>query len=86
MRYTFTVVYVRGRDGAVLAYIAELPGAHAQGRTVEEAARHLLDAAQLTLRANVRRNSSLFSGLLVIKRAVIGLEAEPIRQNRGDDA
>jgi len=67
----FTVVYVEARDGSVLAYVPELPGAQAQGKTQEEALLHLRDALKTTLRANRRRTKAFFSGLREIGRETI---------------
>jgi predicted RNase H-like HicB family nuclease len=39
-----TVVYEAGDDGWVVASIPEVPGAHSQGRTREEARANVIDA------------------------------------------
>lgn len=39
-----TIVYERGEDGWVVASIPEVPGAHSQGRTREEAHANVIDA------------------------------------------
>ena len=39
-----TIVYERGEDGWVIASIPEVPGAHSQGRTREEARANVIDA------------------------------------------
>lgn len=39
-----TIVYERGEDGWVVASIPEVPGAHSQGRTREEARANVIDA------------------------------------------
>jgi predicted RNase H-like HicB family nuclease len=67
----FTVVYVEARDGSVLAYVPEVPGAHAQGKNEDEALLHLRDALTLTLRANRRRTAALFAGLRELRRGTI---------------
>jgi predicted RNase H-like HicB family nuclease len=68
---SYTAVYVRARDGAVLGFVLEAPGAMAQGRTVRETREHLRDALRLTLNANRRRSRSLIHGLLEIHREPI---------------
>ena len=40
------------RDGCYVGYVEELPGANAQGRTIEEVTANLGEAIELTLRAN----------------------------------
>jgi len=64
----FTVVYVEARDGSVLAYVPELPGAQAQGKNRQEALLHLRDALKTTLTANRRRTNALFAGLRELGR------------------
>jgi predicted RNase H-like HicB family nuclease len=39
-----TIVYEPGDDGWILASIPEVPGAHSQGRTREEAKANVVDA------------------------------------------
>ena len=39
-----TIVYEEGEDGWVVASIPEVPGAHSQGRTREEARLSVIDA------------------------------------------
>jgi predicted RNase H-like HicB family nuclease len=39
-----TIVYEEGEDGWIVASIAEVPGAHSQGRTREEARANVIDA------------------------------------------
>ena len=63
VQMVFTVIYVEARDGAVLAYVPELPGAQAQGRNREEARLRLQDALKTTLQANRRRTRAFFAGL-----------------------
>lgn len=54
MQYTFTAVYLPGENGEVVAYLEELPGAHGQGATIEEADESLRDATEMVLAANRR--------------------------------
>jgi len=39
-----TIVFEQGEDGWIVASIAEVPGAHSQGRTREEARANVIDA------------------------------------------
>ena len=39
-----TIVFEQGEDGWVVASIPEVPGAHSQGRTREEARANVIDA------------------------------------------
>lgn len=64
----FTVVFVESGDGWILAYVPELPGAHAQGKTVEEARLNLRDSVRLTLQRNRERQKDTFAGLREIHR------------------
>ncbi|HKO54314.1 MAG TPA: type II toxin-antitoxin system HicB family antitoxin [Thermoanaerobaculia bacterium] len=66
--FPFNAVYVEGDDGFVIAYIKELPGAHAQGRTIEEARRKLDQAIGLVLAANDALNQQTFGRARVLHR------------------
>ena len=59
----YTVIFVEANDGSVLAYVPELPGAHAQGKSQDEALLHLHDALKTTLQTNRRRTHAVFAGL-----------------------
>ena len=59
----YTVIFVEANDGSVLAYVPELPGAQAQGKSRDEALLHLRDALKTTLQANRRRTGAFFAGL-----------------------
>lgn len=67
----FTVVYVEARDGSVVAYIPELPGAQAQGKNQSEALLRLHDALKLTLQANRRRTGAIFAPYREMGRGTI---------------
>jgi predicted RNase H-like HicB family nuclease len=41
---SLTIVYERDEDGWIVASIPEVPGAHSQGRTREEARANVIDA------------------------------------------
>jgi predicted RNase H-like HicB family nuclease len=45
----FTAVFEPQEDGWIVAYVAEVPGANTQGRTMEEARENLIEALQLVL-------------------------------------
>lgn len=64
----FTAVYVESADGGYVAYIEEIPGAHAQGETIEEARRNLRDALDLMLSANREHNRQAFGRYRVTRR------------------
>jgi predicted RNase H-like HicB family nuclease len=68
MQYTFTAVFVRGESGRVVAYLEELPGAHAQGATIQEAEKNLHQAAELILSANRRLTHESFAAAHVLRR------------------
>jgi predicted RNase H-like HicB family nuclease len=64
----YTALYVQSRDGkAVLGFVLEVPGAHAQGATIEETREHLRDALRLTLNANRRRSYASAKGMRQIR-------------------
>ncbi len=44
---TYTVVYERDEDGWWVAEVPEVPGCHAQGRTIDQARERILDALSL---------------------------------------
>ena len=48
---TFTAVYKQDGDWWV-GYVEELPGAHTQGRTLDEARENLKEATRLIIEAN----------------------------------
>jgi len=50
--FSFTAVFVEDPQGGYSAYVEELPGANAQGETIEEAKENLKEAIQLVLEAN----------------------------------
>jgi predicted RNase H-like HicB family nuclease len=63
----YTALYVQARDGGMLGFVLELPGAHAQGETIDETREHLRDALRLTLRANRRRSYASAAGMPQIR-------------------
>jgi predicted RNase H-like HicB family nuclease len=48
----FTAIYDPQDDGWIVASVAEVPGVHTQGRTMEEARANLAEALQLMLECN----------------------------------
>ena len=44
-----TIVYEEGEDGWVVASIPEVPGAHSQGKTKDEARENVIDALREVL-------------------------------------
>ncbi len=52
----FTAIYERTEDGWWVASVPEIPGAHSQGRTIEEAREMIKDAVRLLL--EVRREDA----------------------------
>ena len=50
-----TIVYEDGGDGWIVASIPEVPGAHSQGHTREEARENVIDALHGDPRAALRR-------------------------------
>ena len=51
MESTFTAVFEKAGDWYI-GYVEELPGAHTQGRTLEEARENLREAIELILLSN----------------------------------
>ncbi|HEV7922874.1 MAG TPA: type II toxin-antitoxin system HicB family antitoxin [Thermoanaerobaculia bacterium] len=66
--FPFNAVYVEGDDGFVIAYIKELPGAHAQGQTIDEARRKLDQSIALVLAENDALNQRTFGRARVLHR------------------
>ena len=58
---TFTAIYERTEDGWWVVSVPEIPGAHSQGRTLEEAREMIRDAVRLLLevrRADAERETA----------------------------
>jgi predicted RNase H-like HicB family nuclease len=68
MQHTFTAVYVQGESGLCVAYIEELPGALAEGTTIEEARKNLREAVEMMLAANRRVTHADFASAQVLHR------------------
>lgn len=68
MELTFTAVYEEVPEGYI-AYVAELPGVNAHGRTLEAARASLDEALELVLEANRSLTASrLGSGRIIRER------------------
>ncbi len=68
MAMRFTAVYVEAEEGWIVGYVPEIPGAHGQGRTVEEARESLREALGMVLGDNRERTQKNFGRLRVIFR------------------
>lgn len=64
----WSAVYVATAQGNIVGYIEEMPGALAQGATVEETETNLREALAMMLRANRRTTWEDFKGERVVKR------------------
>lgn len=62
-----TAVFEQRPNGWWIAYIEEVPGANAQGETLEEARENLQEALQLVLEANREIAREQSSGRVVIR-------------------
>ena len=62
----FTAVYMQVPEGYI-AFVEELPGANAQGGTLEEARENLREAVDLVIEANRRLAEQLIQGKSVIR-------------------
>jgi len=49
---TLTAIYEEAEEGGYIGYVAELPGANAQGETLQETRENLVDAVMLILETN----------------------------------
>jgi predicted RNase H-like HicB family nuclease len=66
MELHFTAVFQRVPEGYI-AFVEELPGANTQGRTLDEARRHLREAVGLVLEANRTLAAEAVAGCEVIR-------------------
>ena len=62
----WTAVFKKVSTGYV-AFVAELPGANTQGRTIDEARENLREAIELTLEANRLLAEKIYAGEPVVK-------------------
>ena len=66
MKNTLTAVFEKVPEGYI-GYVEELPGANAQGETLEEARESLKEAIELVLEANRQLTEEEISGKEFIK-------------------
>lgn len=66
----FTAVYRKVSEGYI-AFVDELPGANAQGSTLEEAREHLAEAVELVLDANRTLSEEALHGQDVIREPLL---------------
>lgn len=65
----FTAIYERVPEGYI-AFVEEIPGANAQGATLDEARRNLSEAVQLVLEANRALAEESLAGKQIIREAL----------------
>lgn len=65
-----TAVFVKVPEGYA-AFVEELPGANAQGQTIEEARENLREAVQLVLDANREQSRQAIQGAEVVRENLI---------------
>jgi predicted RNase H-like HicB family nuclease len=70
MTNDFTAVYKLVEDGGFVAFAEELPGAIAQGETLEEARENLRDAIHLVLDTNREYNRLQNDGGKIIRQTI----------------
>lgn len=70
MDMTFTAVFQKVPEGFI-GFVEELPGANAQGATLQETRENLREAVQLVLDANRMISEETLQGLEVIREALI---------------
>jgi predicted RNase H-like HicB family nuclease len=70
MNLRLTKVFQRVPEGGFVAFVEELPGANAQGETLDEAKSNLAEAIELVLEANRALAEELIAGQEVIREAV----------------
>ena len=72
---TLTAVYEEAEEGGFIGYVAELPGANTQGKTLEEARENLTEAIQLILEANREEFERKFTSSAKVTRERVVLRA-----------
>jgi predicted RNase H-like HicB family nuclease len=58
-----TIVYEQGEDGWIVASVPEVPGAHSQGRTREEARENVIDALRGILELRFGEHPDVTAGI-----------------------
>jgi predicted RNase H-like HicB family nuclease len=69
MKETLTAIFEKSPQGYI-GYVEELPGANAQGATLEETKRNLIEAIGLVLEANRQLAEENISGKDIIKESL----------------
>jgi predicted RNase H-like HicB family nuclease len=69
MQNTFTGVFEKVGDWYI-GYVAELPGANTQGKTLEEARENLREAIEMVLRANRELAERELAGKHVLREPI----------------
>lgn len=69
MKETLTAIFEKSPQGYI-GYVEELPGANAQGATLEETKRNLIEAIGLVLEANRKLAEENISGKDIIKESL----------------
>jgi len=69
MKETLTAIFEKSPQGYI-GYVEELPGANAQGATLEETKRNLIEAMGLVLEANRQLAEENISGKDIIKESL----------------
>jgi len=64
---TFTAVFQQVPEGGYIGFVEEIPGANAQGDTLEETRESLAEAVQLVLEANRTLSEESVAGQNVIR-------------------
>jgi predicted RNase H-like HicB family nuclease len=59
----FTIVFEEGEEGWIVASVPEVPGAHSQGRTREEARANVIDALRGILELRFGRAPEISKGV-----------------------
>lgn len=69
MKETLTAIFEKSPQGYI-GYVEELPGANAQGATLKETKRNLIEAIRLVLEANRQLTEENISGKDIIKESL----------------
>jgi predicted RNase H-like HicB family nuclease len=71
MPFEFTAVFRKAPEGGYVAFVEELPGANAQGDSLEEARANLREAVELVLQANRALAEEELVGQSVIRERLL---------------
>ena len=72
---TLTAIYEEAEEGGYIGYVAELPGANTQGKTLDETRGNLTEAIQLILISNREQFEKNFSSTAKVTREKLVLRA-----------